>query len=121
MKNRLRTLLILGLIIFLFLFLWLGQFDCLFKKHFHFPCPGCGMNRAFNEILSFNILESFKYNILAFPGILIGLFCFGVLCYDLLKGTNVFLPKLFEILKKYYLVIFLIVFVSWMFNIYRGI
>ncbi len=121
MKNRFRTLLILGLIIFLFLFLCLGQFDCLFKKFFHFPCPGCGMNRAFNELLSFNILVSFKYNILAFPGTLIVLFCIGVLFYDLIKGTNIFLPKLFEILKKYYLIIIIIVFLSWIFNIYRGI
>ncbi len=121
MKNRVRTLLIILLIIFLFLFLWLGQFDCLFKKYFHLPCPGCGMNRAFNAILSFNILTSFHYNILAFPCFLLGIFCIIVLLYDFVKGTDLFFKKTFKILNKYYKVIIIIVFFNWLVNIYRDI
>lgn len=121
MKNRIRTLLIILLIIALALFLWYGKFDCPIKKHFTFSCPSCGMNRAFNEILSLHIMNSFNYNILALPLFIITILSLIFLLYDLIKGTNKFLPKLFQTLQKHYPLILLIILINWGINLYRNI
>ena len=33
---------------------------CLYKKYLGIDCPGCGMQRAFIELLKGNIIESIK-------------------------------------------------------------
>jgi len=33
---------------------------CIFKKYFGIECPGCGMQRAFVELLKGNLSESIK-------------------------------------------------------------
>jgi hypothetical protein len=37
-------------------------FPCLFTKIFNFHCPGCGLTRAFIEILKFNFIEAWRFN-----------------------------------------------------------
>ena len=40
---------------------WLEQRElpCLFKKYFHFDCPGCGFQRSIIALLKGDIAESF--------------------------------------------------------------
>jgi len=42
------------------------QMSCFYKKYLGIDCPGCGMQRAFIELLKGNLLESFK----TFPALL---------------------------------------------------
>ena len=46
---------------FLHFISWLEQRElpCLFKKYFHFDCPGCGFQRSIIALLRGNITESF--------------------------------------------------------------
>ncbi|MEX0966245.1 MAG: DUF2752 domain-containing protein [Bacteroidia bacterium] len=39
---------------------WLNEhlFSCFFLKHFHLPCPGCGMQRSFLALIQGQITES---------------------------------------------------------------
>lgn len=89
---------------------------CLIKTIFHISCPACGMTRAVKEILKFNIITSFSYNILAFPIILILAYVFIVNIFNTSKAIEIFK----KISKHYYIVIILII-ISWFINIYRGI
>ncbi len=62
---------------FLDIISWLEQKElpCLFKKYFHFDCPGCGFQRSIIALLKGNITESF----LLFPttiALLIFFVCF---------------------------------------------
>ena len=93
---------------------------CLIKKYFHISCPGCGITRAFLCIFQFKFIESFSYNILAFP-----LFCFLSIALlldinDLLFNKN-YLTSMINKLSKSYYVILLLVIVSFIINNYRGI
>lgn len=36
------------------------QMPCFFKKYLGIECPGCGMQRAFIELLKGNLIESIK-------------------------------------------------------------
>ena len=94
--------------------------SCLFKKHFHISCPGCGITRAFLCIFQFKFIESFSYNILAFP-----LFCFLTIAlllniYDLFFNKN-YLTCMINKLSKSYYAILLLIFISFIINNYRGI
>jgi Protein of unknown function (DUF2752) len=35
---------------------------CLWKTFFHFRCPGCGLTRAFVNLIQMNFAEAFKNN-----------------------------------------------------------
>lgn len=55
---------------------------CLWKTIFHIECPGCGLTRAFIDILKCNFIDAFNENPLIFiiapAGIL-------YLCFDFMK------------------------------------
>ncbi|MEG1150224.1 MAG: DUF2752 domain-containing protein, partial [Bacilli bacterium] len=95
--------------------------NCLFKMIFKIPCPGCGMSRAFKAIVNFKIMESFSYNILAFPTLLLFLYILFLTFKDIIKKENnlyTFVINLFT--KHYKLIIFLLV-LSEVLNIIRDI
>lgn len=119
--KRLRSLLILGLALLLFLFLWNLKPDCVIKDVFGIPCPGCGMSRAFECIFSFNVIGSFSYNILAFPLFLFSVFFVFILIYDCIMNKDLFFKWLFGFLDKYYLVFIILLIVSECVNLYKGI
>ncbi|MBQ9011407.1 MAG: DUF2752 domain-containing protein, partial [Bacilli bacterium] len=82
MQKRIRSFLVIILTIFLFLFLYYGDFDCLFKKYLGIICPGCGMSRAVDEIFRLHFISSFKYNILALPLLIVGVLLIIGFVYD---------------------------------------
>jgi hypothetical protein len=51
------------------------QGACFYKKYFGVECPGCGMQRAFVELLKGNVWES----ILMYPALLPTIFMMGFL------------------------------------------
>ncbi len=118
-KKILILALYIGLIL-IFLFCVKFHIQCLFKNFFHISCPGCGLTRAFIAIFNFNFLESFSYNILAFP-----LFCFLIIVfildlYDLFFNKN-YLIRLINIITKNYSLILILLLISFLINNYRGI
>ena len=52
---------------------------CFYKKYFGVECPGCGMQRAFIELLKGNIIESLKL----YPALLPTIFLFVFLVLHL--------------------------------------
>lgn len=93
---------------------------CFFKSIFHIPCPGCGMTRAFKEIIHFHFRESFKYNILGLPFFITLLIINILLIYDILLKKDLVTLFLKQI-SKYILIIILLIIISWGINIYHGI
>ena len=93
---------------------------CFFKILFHVPCPGCGMTRAFREIIHFNFVKSFKYNILGFPFFIFILLVQILLIYDIIYSKDK-ISVFFRKITKYTYIILLFVMIGWIVNILRGI
>lgn len=76
---------------------WLEEHSrpCFYKKHFGFECMGCGIQRAFIELLRGNIVESIK----TYPALIPLILLFTVLLFHLklrLKyGTKIILALFF--------------------------
>ncbi|HAF28742.1 MAG TPA: DUF2752 domain-containing protein [Bacteroidales bacterium] len=64
------------------------QQACFYKKHFGIECPGCGMQRAFIEMLKGNFYESF----ILFPALIPTIFLITYLILHLIfkfrNGAN---------------------------------
>lgn len=93
---------------------------CIFKKIFHLPCPACGITRAFKLIFKLKIIESFSYNILAFPLLLTLIILFIINIIDIILKKK-YLNKILNIITKNYYIIIILLLVSWIINIYRNI
>jgi hypothetical protein len=92
-KKEFFTLLIGSIFFFSYLFIFHFYLHdrsiCIFYKFFHFPCPTCGLSRAYIKFFSFEIEEAFKLHplFLLFPLLfLIFVFrkrnIFNKLCYS---------------------------------------
>jgi hypothetical protein len=98
------------------------DYHCIFKALFHIPCPGCGLTRAFQELLQFNFIGALSYNLLAIPLILyfVGLFVSRI--YDAIKGTQT--AQVWEnpqLSKGQFFILIIILLCSWGLNILRGL
>jgi len=51
---------------------------CLWKTFFNIECPGCGLTRAFINILHCNFIEAFNHNPLVFIVVPAGMFYFYI-------------------------------------------
>ena len=109
--NRLIKILIIvfeGIVFYLFNIVNI-TIPCIFKTYFKIPCPGCGLTRAFREILSLNLLEAFKYNILSIPLFITILFINILIIIDIVKNSNLAFKCYKKILKYYWIFIVLII------------
>lgn len=93
---------------------------CLFKLVFKFPCPACGLTRAFYSIFNLDILSAINYNILSIPLFLLLCIINIFLIIDIIKNTDLTKKIIFKILKKYKLV-FLLLIISEIVNIYHHV
>ena len=64
------------------------QFPCFYKKYLGIDCPGCGMQRAFIELLKGNIIESIKTYPALIPMIIMFVFLFLHIKYKFKKGAS---------------------------------
>ena len=123
MSYRIRNgilLILIGISLFMIFHFSLRP-DCLFKKITSFPCPACGMTRAFEEILKGHFLSSFSYNILAFPVLIGMLISIWFIMEGFFKNQDFFFPKMFSFFQKYYPFIFVLLLISWIINIIHQI
>jgi hypothetical protein len=70
---------------------WLEQHQgsCFYKRNFGIDCPGCGMQRAFIELLRGNIWESIQQYPALLPMILMIFFLIAHLIFKFPKGALV--------------------------------
>ena len=64
---------------------------CFYQQHLGIECPGCGMQRAFIELLKGNIIESLKLYPALIPIILMFVYLFLHLIFKFKKGATVIL------------------------------
>ncbi len=70
---------------------WLDnhQQPCFYKKFLGIECPGCGLQRAFIELLKGNILESIQHYPALLPIIFMFFFLFLHLVFNYKKGAMI--------------------------------
>jgi hypothetical protein len=120
-KNLFILFLILLFYIMLFLFNFNFKYECIFKKIFGISCPSCGMTRAFISIKNLDIIKSLEYNILTLPIVIFSVISVIVLISDIILMKNRFTNIVSYILSKYYILIIMLIILSFIINMYRGI
>lgn len=117
MKRLKNISILLILSIFYYIIFFSGiKLECLFKSNLGIYCPACGMTRAFMEIMEFNILNSFSYNVLAVPLFLFIVYSVISLMIDTIKGEDKYIKNLLNIFKDYYLIIIVLLIISMLIN-----
>ena len=117
-KLEINILMISGIIL-LFIILLYNQF-CIFKYVFHIPFTLCGITRGLKSIISLNILDSFKYNLLSLP-ILIIILTFYILYFISLLFNKKYINCYYNYFVLHYKTIIYILLINWIINILRGL
>ena len=68
-------------------------------------CPTCGFTRATICLFNGNIIESFKYNILAIPIILFVIFTVILVSVDIITNKENYIKLMNKLLTKYWIYI----------------
>ncbi len=119
--KRYGKLIVLCMELFIYVLFWLKiEAKCVFKSLFGIACPSCGMTRSWKLIMNGDILESFNYNVFAFPLFIFIMVMDVVIIYDVIKKKNYFNMLISGVVKNYKVIILLIV-VSMVINNIRGI
>lgn len=116
MKSRIKSFLILIVIILFLIIQYFVQMPCLFRQAFGIYCPACGLTSSFFSILSFNFIDSIYYNILSIP-IFVGIIAIIILLIkDIIKNNDNGKNLIFKFFKRYYILIIVFVLFSFFFN-----
>lgn len=83
-KNFLTMILVLGLAFILKMF---SIRICPFFNIFKIPCPGCGLTRATSLLIKGQVIESLKYNPIAF--ILVAIFIIYFILIIIKKNSTI--------------------------------
>ena len=114
-KNKLYIFIFFIALIFIVLIL--NDVPCLFKLVFHIPCPGCGLTRGFKELFKLNISKSLYYNILCIPIFIFFIYWFILFIKDIINKENKSIDKIILLLKNYWILIIILIVISWILNI----
>ena len=95
---------------------------CIFKKITSFPCPSCGSTRSVLEILNYNFREAFFLNPFGYIIFSFLVFFPFVFLIDILFHKNYFQQFYFQLekiikQKRVYIILIIIVFLNWIWNI----
>lgn len=115
-----KFILLISIILLVFGILVVFVFDvnCIFKSITSIPCPGCGLTRGFRSLFSGNILKAEYYNILTIP-IFLFFFVFGIMIlFDIFRRDNK-TEKFLKEISKHYIIIVLLVLITWIINIIK--
>lgn len=119
MKKRILniSIFLIEMILFVLVFIIKIPLECVFQRYFNIVCPACGMGRAFFSIMRFDFFSAINYNILSIPlFIFIVIFSIGIVI-DIIKGTKVTLNATEQFLKKNFLVIIILIAISYGYNL----
>lgn len=109
------------LLIYLAIFKLNFRWECVFKKIFHISCPGCGLTRSFRCIFNLDLIGSIRYNILGIPifiGIVISIL---ILLKDIIRNENTLYKYIYNIVNKYYILIFILLIITMIINNINGV
>lgn len=116
MKKKLINILTLSILIIFICIIAIFPVDCIFTQFTGIYCPGCGLTRAFNEIIHFNFVKAFYFNILSIPLFIFFIILIINLLIDIIKNRYNFIPKLINFFAKYYLIIIILLILSFIYN-----
>lgn len=120
-NNKKLVLLILTiLLVFGILVVFVCPMDCIFKSITGIPCPSCGLTRGFRALLKGDIVSAFNYNILTIPIFIFLLILIFLFIIDLILKKDLVTSYLLYF-KKHYKLLIIIIIISFIINIYRGI
>lgn len=121
--KRFKNLIAIGIIcvVPILLILFDLSWYCPVKRIFGIACPGCGLTRAFRCLFQFKIIESFQYNLLGIPLLVLGFFLGLLFGYDFIRNRDYFINQLYRFLPRYLFIIFFILIVNMIINNVRGI
>lgn len=120
MNKKSILLILLILLVFGILVVFVFDINCVFKSITGIPCPGCGLTRGFRTLLSGNIIKAESYNLLTVPILVFLIIVFILTITDIIKNKNN-TEKFLKKISNYYILIIVIVCISWIINIIRGI
>lgn len=103
--------------LFIILYILDIKYQCPWKTILNIPCPGCGMTRAVKLILQGQIIDSFQYNIMALPLVIITIISIVCLVIDIIKNQTTYINRIDKIVQKHMVLILSFVVVVWLFNI----
>jgi hypothetical protein len=95
---------------------------CVWKTAFGWPCPGCGLTRAFSELCAFNFVGAEKFNIISVPlavGLLVVFIC--TVAEIVFKLPALSWLKSIASRKLFIGLVILLALASWAYNIINGI
>ncbi len=116
MNYRLKNGLILFILISFLCFVAIMPVTCIFKTVAGIYCPACGMTRAFLAILHFDFLEACYQNLLSLPLFIFLSFSLFMLGKDFIQNRFSYIPKVLHFLDHYYIVIIILLIISFAFN-----
>ena len=117
--NRVKNITILTILIAFLLMVAKIPVTCIFKSVTGISCPACGMTRSFLAILHFHFFESIYQNILGIPLFLFLVVSVIILLYEIVKNQFHYIPKVLHFFEKYYMIILLLLGLSFVINNFK--
>lgn len=121
MTNKKGIFLIFSiLLVFGILVVFIFDVNCVFKSITNIPCPGCGLTRGFRSLFQGNIIKAEGYNILTVPIFIFLMISLLLFLVDVFKKSNK-LDKFLKSISNHYILIIILIIISWIINIINGI
>lgn len=114
--NRIKSGIILIILISFLSFVAIVPVTCIFKTVTGISCPACGMTRSFWSILYLDFSKALYYNLFGFPFFIFIIFSILSLGIDFILNRSSYIPKLLKFFSQYYIFILILLAVSFLFN-----